>query len=1308
MLSILLLAALAAVPERICLDDAHRVEIVDLGPAGEGGYAEFEVADFTRGTNGAAPVLRLSYACHPDGIGEKGDFWKETAATYLGKDIALPILPANINRYELYAVDRRGRFRAPLLQGLVRYVRFALDTPGAAVTVKGFRLANDRVHSAGERAGSFQCSDERLNGVWEASVRTCELSAIPSYVATNVTPPVTTLPYLADGAKRDRLVWSGDLWWAERNMFFGFRPEAPYMRGSLEMLAANQTPEGYVQASPWPEQPKPKAGEWGPFQSDEFAAWFVPVLADYVLYTGDFDTARRLMPTVTRLMDYLKAHCRADGLFEQRMETSKHASSLAFGSKTTHHRAFMNVLLWKTCVDAARLAGWTGDAAAAKVWEADAAGLAVAIRAAFWDARAGWFRDAIENADAFGWHASALAMAAGFVTEDEAEALKDKFARTGHGKFQALGARGLFEQGFPAQALRLIAEHGWYDVLKPGWEGVRLTSECMHLVRKGWGDEAHPDTAIAGLLSNYILGAEPLEPGWRKFRVRPRPACGITWAKGTVPTPAGEIKISWKLADGRPRVSVAAPAGLEWVADGCVLAERGQASAYAIEVRAKGESAAYAAAELSTYAEKLTGVKIPVGGPAARKIVLADDDVSLGTDGFEISEKDGTLTVRGGKRGILYGVYEILERFGGVGWFSSWHEVVPALDRLEVPSGFFLRELPAFELREPFWFDANSHPEFAARIRKNNALWGKIPEKMGGVCMRQSTKYRGHTFDLLVPPQEFGKLHPEYFSEVKGRRVVSGRTQLCLTNPDVIRLVTERLREQMRKEPEAKLFSLAPNDWYVYCECSNCAAVAKADGTTAGPYVRFVDAVARNLVDEFPDRLVRAGAYQWYRRPPKNFGRYPKNVLCSFAPIECDFAHPIAESPYKENVDTAQDLLGWGKIASGGIRVFDYSTAFWDYPHAFPNLKVLKPNLLFYRRNNVRYVINEGDHTGEGGSLAELKAWVGAKLMWNPDQEVEPLVDRFVRGFYGKAAPQVARYVHELESLPRDPVKEPLVTCGENVFSRTIDDAWLDRMLALWDAAESAVKDDPKCLKNVRLGKFSVAYTILRRRCPKVIATSDLARLEKVRSLARWTVDFMERSPARIAFAESQDRSDGRKTSAFASWKRLADGDAVAPGPAEESVFDFVQRGEWVFLEDDPTASGGKAARIDPKFWAWCLQMKARDVLADAGTTYRFRVRARADFREGAARKGVALCGGFSNRGGAKGKDFQGRIPSARITDRYAWYDLGTWSPTDAADPYFWLSLGQFDRKANAVHPDVTAVWVDQIAFERFQERKHE
>ena len=149
---------------------------LDYGGAGVGGYPVFRVL-----ANDPAATLRISYACHPDGLGPKGDFWRETAARYLGRDIDLPILPANIDRYESYVLASNAVYRSPLLQGLVRYVRLRLDGAAKPVSLESFAFANDRVHSVGERAGTFDCGDRQLAEIWEASVRTVELSSIPSY-----------------------------------------------------------------------------------------------------------------------------------------------------------------------------------------------------------------------------------------------------------------------------------------------------------------------------------------------------------------------------------------------------------------------------------------------------------------------------------------------------------------------------------------------------------------------------------------------------------------------------------------------------------------------------------------------------------------------------------------------------------------------------------------------------------------------------------------------------------------------------------------------------------------------------------------------------------------------------------------------------------------------------------------------------------------------------------------------------------------------------------------------------------------------
>ena len=88
---------------------AEKPVTVDFGPDGEGGYPAFEVKAL---------------------LGPKGDFWRETSARYLGPNVDLPILPANIDRYDDFAVKAGETYRAPLCQGLVRYAKLSTATKG--------------------------------------------------------------------------------------------------------------------------------------------------------------------------------------------------------------------------------------------------------------------------------------------------------------------------------------------------------------------------------------------------------------------------------------------------------------------------------------------------------------------------------------------------------------------------------------------------------------------------------------------------------------------------------------------------------------------------------------------------------------------------------------------------------------------------------------------------------------------------------------------------------------------------------------------------------------------------------------------------------------------------------------------------------------------------------------------------------------------------------------------------------------------------------------------------------------------------
>lgn len=526
---------------------------VDFGPDATAGYAAFSVRSVAGAPTGA--VVRVAYANHPDRMTERGDFWHETRADYLGKDVLLPIAPSSTDRFELYPVKSPGEVRSKVQQGLVRYARISVDTPGAQVEIDGFRLENRATYSEEPVVGSFSCSDARLDALWKASVRTCQLSAIPKR------GDETLCAYLSDGAKRDRLVWSGDLWWADINMYAAYASGSPYMPGSLKMLALAQTPEGYVQACPYPEtKTSPAAGEYGPFASDEFAAWFVPVLRNYALYTGDTELTRKLYPTMVKLVDYLAAHTK-DGVFIQRRETCKNAGALRFGASSLHRRAYMQILLWKTLVDAADVAAWLDEPAFAARCRAEAAKIAEVTRREFKDRDGASFVFSLEDRS-YSADANALALAVGFVSAADAAAIAPRIPRNWHGKFQALAARGRFAYGFGDLALKSLEEHGFFTIVDPGWKGCRTTYECMDVKMPGWGDEAHPDTAVAGLLTAYVLGVRPLTPGYGTFVFEPAAPAGVTWAKGVVPTPKGPIVAEWRRENGKIKRTLSAPAGL--------------------------------------------------------------------------------------------------------------------------------------------------------------------------------------------------------------------------------------------------------------------------------------------------------------------------------------------------------------------------------------------------------------------------------------------------------------------------------------------------------------------------------------------------------------------------------------------------------------------------------------------------------------------------------------------------------------------------------------------------------------------------
>jgi len=519
-----------------------------------------------------------------------------------------------------------------------------------------------------------------------------------------------------------------------------------------------------------------------------------------------------------------------------------------------------------------------------------------------------------------------------------------------------------------------------------------------------------------------------------------------------------------------------------------VLVENGK-SDFVIVIGAKASpSEQHAAQELQTFLAEMSDAKLPIvsddGPMRPHEIILGDNRhlsqsgikvnfEKLGDEGFNLRVTDRLVAIAGGRlRGTMYGVYTLLEDYLGCRWFSSDVSRIPKLDCVAL-GRLNDTQVPALEYREPFYIDAFD-ADWAARNKMNSAS-ARLDAPRGG-----KITYKGfvHTFYPLLPPDQYFAQHPEYFSLVKGKRTTDG-AQLCLTNPEVVRIVTESVRRWLAESPEANIVSVSQNDCYGWCECDNCKAIDDREGSHAGTMINFVNQIAANIEKDYPNVAIDTLAYQYTRKPPKTI-RPRHNVIVRLCSIECCFSHPLATDDYEQNVSFRDDIVGWHKLTDR-LYIWDYVTSFAHYLNPFPNLEVLGPNIQFFVNNGVKGVFEEGNYGSLGGELAELRAYLMAKFLWNPDYDQEKALSEFLEGYYGQAAGPIRAYLDMLhEKVKQDHIHMHIWTGPDAKFLTTEN---LEHAQWLFKSALRRAENDQVRLR-VQVAQLPLQYVQIMRLKP--------------------------------------------------------------------------------------------------------------------------------------------------------------------------------------------------------------------------------
>lgn len=425
----------------------------------------------------------------------------------------------------------------------------------------------------------------------------------------------------------------------------------------------------------------------------------------------------------------------------------------------------------------------------------------------------------------------------------------------------------------------------------------------------------------------------------------------------------------------------------------------------------------YSAEELHHWLEDVSGVCIPVvedldGGSKGKRLVIGHNDLSAGVvtptsdgvkDSFTYESNGGDIFFVGNTdRGTLYSVYSFLENEFGCRWYNSRTSLIPKKASWKFRTLSHSEE-PDLRIRLNFYYDVLCHPEFAARIRINGS---DAPESLGG----SESYWACHTLPGFISPQKYFSEHPEYFSEVHGVRMPESNP--CLSNPEVLQIAIDNIRQVMHDHPEMLIYSVSQGDGIPFCQCEKCTKIKEEYGyCESGILLWFINQVADAVKDEFPDKYIGTFAYQASRRPPVNI--VPReNVVIRLCPIECCPLHDFDSC--EMNRGFLADLKIWGEIAPH-VYIWDYNTTFSNYLLPTPNFWTFQNRVRHFRDANAIGMMAQGSYQSNASAFEDMKSYLLSRLMWNPDCDVNEVIKDFTDGFFGPSAGPVIREYLEFE-----------------------------------------------------------------------------------------------------------------------------------------------------------------------------------------------------------------------------------------------------------------------------------------------------
>ena len=375
-----------------------------------------------------------------------------------------------------------------------------------------------------QHSGSFRCSDEELNRIWEVAAYTMDL---------------TTREFFMDGIKRDRWTWSGDAIQSYlMNYYLRFDTEC--VKRTIRQLRGKDPVTTHVNTI-----------------MDYTFYWFKSIL-DYYQYTGDTTFIREIYPRMVTLMDYCIVRTNTNGLMEGLPDDWIFVDWVDFPMHKRGELCFEQILFveaLRAMAVCSRLCDDDDDG----YYQMEAERTLKKVKDLFWSEECHAFLHAIEDGTMnpqITKFPNMFAIICDDVTPTEKKSIMEHVMlnpsvdpiTTPYMHFYELEA--LCTMGLQEKVLKEMKAY-WGGMLREGatsfWEKYNPEEKgIQHLAMYGrpygkslchaWG--ASP----IYIIGKYFLGVEPTKAGYESYEIRPVLG-GLEWMEGEVPTPFGKITI---------------------------------------------------------------------------------------------------------------------------------------------------------------------------------------------------------------------------------------------------------------------------------------------------------------------------------------------------------------------------------------------------------------------------------------------------------------------------------------------------------------------------------------------------------------------------------------------------------------------------------------------------------------------------------------------------------------------------------------------------------------------------------------------